>query len=47
MGTFLTTERRAERIKVMVGTVSVSEALVQWKRDGLAVQLILIPPVID
>lgn len=35
METFLTIQRSAGRTK-LVGAVSVSVALVQWKRDGLA-----------
>lgn len=47
MGLFMTMQRSAEGIKVMVGTVSVSVALVQWKRDGLAVQPLVIPSVTE
>ena len=45
MRMFLTIQRCAENIKVMVGTVSVSMALVQWKSDGLAEQPLVIPSV--
>lgn len=47
MGIFVTTERKAEGIKVMVGTVSVNVAFMQLKRDCLAVQPLVIPSVTD